>query len=79
MDDLVRQYLTANRDPRKVITDPTAGYFGTPVNDESLTPGPNARLGATRFGEWPGGSAALATIATSTRSFVHCPNSVWIL
>lgn len=52
MDDLVRQFLIANRDPRKVTTDPTAGYFGTAVNDDNLTPGPNPRLGATRFGEW---------------------------
>jgi uncharacterized protein YbjT (DUF2867 family) len=52
MDDLVRQYLTANRDPRKVTTNPSAGYFGTPVNDECLTPGPNPRLGSTRFEEW---------------------------
>ena len=53
MDDLVRQFLAAaSRDPRKVTTDPNAGYFGTPVNDESLTPGPNPRLGPTRFGEW---------------------------
>jgi uncharacterized protein YbjT (DUF2867 family) len=52
MDDLVRQFLTARRDPRAVTTDPTAGYFGTPVNDESLTPGPDHRRGLTRFGEW---------------------------
>jgi len=52
MDDLVRRFLIANRDPRQVITDPAAGYFGTRVNDESLTPGPNPRLGSTRFGEW---------------------------
>jgi uncharacterized protein YbjT (DUF2867 family) len=58
MDDLVRQYLAAIARssplaPRlSVITDPSAGYFGTPVNDESLTPGPNPRRGPTRFGEW---------------------------
>ncbi|HJQ79717.1 MAG TPA: SDR family oxidoreductase [Lacipirellulaceae bacterium] len=52
MDDLVRQYLVANRDPRQVTTDPSARYFGTPVNDECLTPAPNPRLGPTRFGEW---------------------------
>jgi uncharacterized protein YbjT (DUF2867 family) len=52
MDDLVRQYLIANRDPRQVTTDPSAGYFGTPVTDECLTPGPNVRRGPTRFGEW---------------------------
>jgi uncharacterized protein YbjT (DUF2867 family) len=52
MDDLVRQYLIANHDPRQVTTDPRAGYFGTRVTDECLTPGENPRLGPTRFGEW---------------------------
>jgi uncharacterized protein YbjT (DUF2867 family) len=53
MDDLVRKYLTARHDPRKVVTDPSTGYFGTPVNDESLVPiGPNPRLGKTRFADW---------------------------
>ncbi|MEX2307224.1 MAG: SDR family oxidoreductase [Pirellulales bacterium] len=58
MDDLARQYLAAMSrssplDPRpSVTTDPNAGYFGTPVTDESLTPGPIPRLGPTRFAEW---------------------------
>jgi hypothetical protein len=53
MDDLARQFLIANRDPRQVTTDPTAGYFGTHVDDKSLVPiGPSARLGPTRFAEW---------------------------
>jgi hypothetical protein len=35
------------------VTDPSTGYFGIPVNDESLVPtGPNPRLGATRFADW---------------------------
>src|SRR5690606_23476420 len=33
MDDLARQFLTARRDPRPVVTDPEARYFGTPVTD----------------------------------------------
>jgi uncharacterized protein YbjT (DUF2867 family) len=52
MDELVRHYLSATSDGRKVTTDVSAGYFGTPVNDESLTPGPGARLGPTRFDQW---------------------------
>jgi uncharacterized protein YbjT (DUF2867 family) len=53
MDDLVRQYLAATRDPRVVTTDPSANYYGISVNDESLVPtGPNPRLGPTRFAEW---------------------------
>ena len=58
MDDLVRQYLTATSRSsplaprRSVITDPTATYFGIPVNDQSLVPTGPARLGPTRFEDW---------------------------
>src|SRR5258706_1654711 len=51
-DDLVRQFLKATGDARTVISDPKALYFGIPVNDKSLTPGDDPRLGATRFAEW---------------------------
>ncbi|PWT86147.1 MAG: NmrA family transcriptional regulator, partial [Acidobacteria bacterium] len=49
MDELVRHFLSANGDPRKVITDVHALHYGTEVNDQSLTPGQNPRLGPTRF------------------------------
>lgn len=52
MDELARQFLTANHDSRQVVTDPQAGYFGTAVNDRSLTPGDNPRVGPTRFADW---------------------------
>src|SRR5215475_5426134 len=39
MDDLARRYLAATRDARTVTTDPSARYYGTEVNDQSLTPG----------------------------------------
>ena len=52
MDELVRQFLSANGDARKVITDARALYYGINVNDQSLTPGENPRLGTTRFSEW---------------------------
>src|SRR5262245_27682007 len=48
-DDLVRQFLTATGDPRKVVTDPKALYYGLALNDQSLTTGANPRLGPTRF------------------------------
>jgi uncharacterized protein YbjT (DUF2867 family)/quercetin dioxygenase-like cupin family protein len=51
-DELVRQFLTATGDPRKAVTDANAGYYGIKVNDQSLVPGDNPRLGTTRFGEW---------------------------
>src|SRR5213596_1082684 len=52
MDEFVRRFLSATRDPRKVITDVHALYFGTELNDQSLTPGDNARLGPTHYEEW---------------------------
>ena len=52
MDELGRRFLSATRDPRKVTTDVHAMYFGTELNDQSLTPGGNARLGPTHFEEW---------------------------
>jgi uncharacterized protein YbjT (DUF2867 family) len=52
MDELVRRFLIANRDARKVTTDVHAGYFGAAVSDQSLTPGDNPRIGPTRFEDW---------------------------
>jgi uncharacterized protein YbjT (DUF2867 family) len=51
-DELVRQYLSAKHDTRKVVTDPEARYYGIVLNDQSLTPGSNPRLGSTRFQDW---------------------------
>jgi uncharacterized protein YbjT (DUF2867 family) len=51
-DDLVRQFLKATGDTRTVITDSNALYYGIAVNDQSLTPGDNPRLGPTRFADW---------------------------
>src|SRR5262245_22148583 len=52
MDELVQRFLKATGDARQVITDSQARYFGTPVNDQSLTPGDNPRIGPTRFADW---------------------------
>jgi uncharacterized protein YbjT (DUF2867 family) len=51
-DDLVRQFLKATGDARTVVIDPRALYYGIAVNDQSLTPGDNPRLGTIRFEEW---------------------------
>jgi uncharacterized protein YbjT (DUF2867 family) len=53
-DDLVRQFLNATGDPRKVLADPKALYYGVVVNDQSLTPGDHPRIGPTRFKDWLG-------------------------
>jgi uncharacterized protein YbjT (DUF2867 family) len=52
MDEFVRRFLSANGDPRKVITDVHALYYGIEVNDKSLIPGDNPRLGSTHFEDW---------------------------
>ena len=52
MDELARRFFAATHDSRPIITDPQAGYFGTPVDDQSLVPGPNARVGKATFGDW---------------------------
>jgi uncharacterized protein YbjT (DUF2867 family) len=52
LDELVRRFLSANRDARTVTTDVRARYFGIELNDRSLTPGENPRLGPTRFEDW---------------------------
>ena len=51
-DELVRQFLSATGDPRTVVTDANAGYYGIKVNDQSLVPGDNPRLGSTHFKDW---------------------------
>ncbi len=51
-DELVRRFLSATGDARKVITDVHARYYGVELNDQSLVPGPNPRLGSIRFAEW---------------------------
>ena len=52
LDELVRRFLSANRDARTVTTDVHARYFGIELNDQSLTPGDNPLLGPTRFEDW---------------------------
>ena len=52
LDELVRRFLGATKDPREVITDVDARYYGLVINDQSLTPGANPRLGTTSFKEW---------------------------
>jgi uncharacterized protein YbjT (DUF2867 family) len=50
--ELARRWLTEKRDKRQVVIDPKARYFGTELNDKSLTPGTNPRIGPTRYDEW---------------------------
>lgn len=60
LDELVRRFLRATQDNRKVVPDVHARYFGDLLDDQSLTPGKNSRLGAIRFEDWLGQSTAQA-------------------
>ena len=52
LDELVGRFLAATKDPRQVITDVDARYYGVALNDRSLTPGADPRIGATFFEDW---------------------------
>ncbi|PDT37070.1 MULTISPECIES: SDR family oxidoreductase [Sinorhizobium] len=58
LDELVRRFLKATKDTRKVVPDVHARYFGSVLDDQSLTPGSNARIGAIRFEDWLARQAA---------------------
>ena len=53
-DDLIRQGLAAYKDSREVVADPHARYFGAELDERSLVPWGEARLGDIRFDEWLG-------------------------
>ena len=51
-DELIRQGLGARKDPREVVVDPHARYFGAELGERSLIPAGDARLGEIRLQEW---------------------------
>jgi uncharacterized protein YbjT (DUF2867 family) len=51
-DELIRRYLAAIDDPREVVADPTARYYGARLGERTLLPGDDAMLAGTRFEEW---------------------------
>jgi uncharacterized protein YbjT (DUF2867 family) len=50
--DLMRRVLAADSDPRTVVADEHARYFGTELTDTSITAGSDAHLGKTSFADW---------------------------
>ena len=52
LDELIRNTLRDQHDPREVITDPHAPYSGAELQERTLVPATGARLAETRFEEW---------------------------
>jgi uncharacterized protein YbjT (DUF2867 family) len=52
LDELIRRVLKARNDPREVITDPEARYYGIAPSERTLLPGEDARLGEMHFDDW---------------------------
>jgi uncharacterized protein YbjT (DUF2867 family) len=62
LDELVGRMLSASNDPRRVMVDIQAPYFGTELNYFSLTPNGNARIAPTHFEDWLRQSSAMPTV-----------------
>ncbi|WP_031517433.1 SDR family oxidoreductase [Streptomyces sp. NRRL F-5123] len=52
LDELIRKGLAARNDPRTVVTDEHARYFDAELQETTLLPGPNARIGKVTFADW---------------------------
>ena len=68
LDEFVRRFLTAKDDPRPVVADANAPYYGVEVDERALVPGDDARIGATRFADWLSESTAPAAAGQPDRS-----------
>ena len=51
-NEIVARYLEGGGDPRKVVKDPGARYFGGRLEEKSLAPLGEARLGQLNLEEW---------------------------
>jgi len=52
LDDLVRTRLRARNDPRRVVTDPRARYFGVVLDDQTFVPATTATVFPARLEDW---------------------------
>ena len=51
-DEAIRTALKATEDEREVVVDPSASYYGIPVDEDTLVPGDDAARGEIRLDDW---------------------------
>jgi uncharacterized protein YbjT (DUF2867 family) len=68
LDELARRVLQANNDPRQVVADVHARYFGATLDDHSLIPGDNPRIAPTRFADWLSQTMVMKTRPTEAQT-----------
>jgi uncharacterized protein YbjT (DUF2867 family) len=59
-DEIIRRALAARQDPRQVIADPGARYYGAVLAERTLVPDEGARLGEVTLEMWVNQKAAAA-------------------
>ena len=52
LDEFVRLILAAEEDPRRIVADAQARFFGARLDDGSLVPGPGAEVGESTLRDW---------------------------
>ncbi len=57
-DEFISRGLNAKKDPREIVIDPHARYFGTELSDSSLVPDDGALIAVTRFDDWLNGQVS---------------------
>ena len=69
LDEFIRRGLEERDDPREMIADPEARYFGARLDERTLVPGDDASLAETRFEDWLSQTRDMQTsLATQRRS-----------
>ena len=52
LNEFIQHGLETRQDPRAVVADPQARYFGAKLSERTLIPAGGAQLGALRFENW---------------------------
>ncbi|MFI6934891.1 SDR family oxidoreductase [Streptomyces sp. NPDC050287] len=52
LEEFIRMGLAAQNDPREIVTDPQATYWGAELQENTLLPGADAHIAETTFADW---------------------------